>query len=363
MIAQTACNSGALTTATPNDILIGFCGLQHSQTTLSAGSGWSHGSSSGVSSGINALGEIQIAATTGNYTATSSSYATSSEQATIEVAFKATTGGVSGFGGTLNIGSALIDPRAFGAKCDGATNDTTVFENAISAAAGGSGIVLVPAATTVNPACLVNIRINTGSNGNVTIQGFGKRASFPGPYSNSLPVIQVDSTNNPIQNVGIQDRGFINSNNYSVPAISFTRTPVTLSITGFSITSNIVTFDCNNTYTAGQQVYVTGLSTGTYLNNTVFTVNTSTGTTFTAGFNHANVAHTTDSGTVQALSPGINGYHHLSRLFIYGFSNSLSITTAVESSKFEQMEIDNDTGQAGIYINSGVSGSMNGNVF
>lgn len=107
--AQTACNSGSLTTVTANDLLVGFCGLQNQQTSLSPGSGWSSGSTSGTGGEIYALGEIRVATTTGAYSATSSTYGQSSEQGTIEVAFKASTTGGGGTqtavttgGGTTN---------------------------------------------------------------------------------------------------------------------------------------------------------------------------------------------------------------------------------------------------------------------
>jgi hypothetical protein len=73
----------------------------------------------------------------------------------------------------------------------------------------------------------------------------------------------------------------------------------TAKITAFSITSNVVTFTASNTFVAGQEVTVFGLSTGTYLNGQHFTVS-STGlssTQFEAAFTYGNVASTTDTGT------------------------------------------------------------------
>jgi hypothetical protein len=88
---QTACNSGALTTSTSNDLLFGLCGLSSSQTALNAGSGWTNGETFSSVNGIDGISELRVASTAGSYTATSATYSISAEQTTIEVAFKATT--------------------------------------------------------------------------------------------------------------------------------------------------------------------------------------------------------------------------------------------------------------------------------
>jgi hypothetical protein len=71
----------------------------------------------------------------------------------------------------------------------------------------------------------------------------------------------------------------------------------TAQITSFSITSNVVTFQAANSFTAGTTVQISGLSSGTYLNGQVLTVASTNGTQFTANFTHANVPSTADSGT------------------------------------------------------------------
>jgi hypothetical protein len=75
-------------------------------------------------------------------------------------------------------------------------------------------------------------------------------------------------------------------------------------ITAFSISSNVVTFTAVNTFTAGELVGISGLSVGTYLNGQSLTVSSSglSGTQFEAGFAHANVASTPDSGTATPQS-------------------------------------------------------------
>lgn len=68
-------------------------------------------------------------------------------------------------------------------------------------------------------------------------------------------------------------------------------------ITGFQITGNVVTFTGVNSLTTGIPFFVTGLSTGTYLNNVPLRVIAATGMYFSAAFTHANVGVTADSGT------------------------------------------------------------------
>jgi hypothetical protein len=79
-------------------------------------------------------------------------------------------------------------------------------------------------------------------------------------------------------------------------------------ITGFSITSNVVTFQAANNFVAGQVVEITGLSTGTYLDGQTLTV-LGTGlssTQFECNFANPNVALTADSGSATPLPPPQN---------------------------------------------------------
>ena len=78
-------------------------------------------------------------------------------------------------------------------------------------------------------------------------------------------------------------------------------------ITGFSITSNVVTFQAANSFVAGQRVSISGLSTGTYLNGQTFSV---LGTGLTAAqfecdlsTSTADVQPTVDSGNAGPLPP------------------------------------------------------------
>jgi hypothetical protein len=86
-------------------------------------------------------------------------------------------------------------------------------------------------------------------------------------------------------------------------------------ITNVSLTSNVVTLSCVNTFAANGEgtgagqvntIYVSGLATATFLNTQVLTVATISGTTITASFTHADYVSAADTGTA-TLSIPING--------------------------------------------------------
>ncbi len=72
-------------------------------------------------------------------------------------------------------------------------------------------------------------------------------------------------------------------------------------ITSFSITSNLVTFQATNNFVPGEQVEISGLTTGTYLNIQTLTVVSATAGQFSAKFTHADVGTTVDSGTALGI--------------------------------------------------------------
>lgn len=80
------------------------------------------------------------------------------------------------------------------------------------------------------------------------------------------------------------------------------------SISSFSVASPVVTFTATNTFTVGEVVVVSGLSTaaGSVLNGQSFTVLTATSSGFTATFNGATVPTTSDSGVAYPATPGVN---------------------------------------------------------
>jgi YVTN family beta-propeller protein len=77
------------------------------------------------------------------------------------------------------------------------------------------------------------------------------------------------------------------------------------SITAFSVTSNVVTFRAANTFRGGERIFVSGLTTGTYLNSNIFTVLPTglSASQFECFFTHANVPLTTGSGTATVEPP------------------------------------------------------------
>ena len=76
-------------------------------------------------------------------------------------------------------------------------------------------------------------------------------------------------------------------------------------ITSFSIASNVVTFKAPNSFTAGQKIVVSGLTTGTYLNGLIFTVLSTglSGSQFEVFFAHADVGSTAVSGVATVEPP------------------------------------------------------------
>jgi hypothetical protein len=89
-LASTSCNSTAMTTTTANDLVVGVCGLDGTNTsTITAGSGWLGGLNVQLNSPTRpiVMSEYQIGTSPGSFTATSGTFA-SEEQATLLVALK-----------------------------------------------------------------------------------------------------------------------------------------------------------------------------------------------------------------------------------------------------------------------------------
>lgn len=66
----------------------------------------------------------------------------------------------------------------------------------------------------------------------------------------------------------------------------------TASITAWSITSDVVTFTAVNSFSIGQYVFISGLSSGSFMNGSALKVISSSGTAFTAAVSHANTSQT-----------------------------------------------------------------------
>ena len=85
--------------------------------------------------------------------------------------------------------------------------------------------------------------------------------------------------------------------------------PQIATITSFSITSNVVTFQGVNNFIPGNQFSVQGLSVGTYLNNQTFIVQATglTPTQFSATFTYPDVPSTNDSGATVNFIASLTG--------------------------------------------------------
>jgi hypothetical protein len=81
----------------------------------------------------------------------------------------------------------------------------------------------------------------------------------------------------------------------AVYSVNVTNNPNLAAITSFSITSNVITVICANSFTAGEIVQLSGTGVS-YLDGVVLTVSTQSGTQFTAAFTHANVPSTNVGG-------------------------------------------------------------------
>ena len=77
------------------------------------------------------------------------------------------------------------------------------------------------------------------------------------------------------------------------------------SVTGFSISGDVVTVQAVNSLVQGYAVMLDGLAVGTYLNDINLVVETANGTSFTAAFTNADVGSTADSGTVRVTSSSL----------------------------------------------------------
>jgi len=103
-------------------------------------------------------------------------------------------------------------------------------------------------------------------------------------------------------------------------------------ITSFSISSNVVTFQAVNNFVPGEQVQISGLSTGTYLNGRTLTVLQTglSGTQFAANFTHSGVGSTTDSGSALGLQvANITGFSINANVITFQAVNTFTAGTRV----------------------------------
>jgi hypothetical protein len=97
-------------------------------------------------------------------------------------------------------------------------------------------------------------------------------------------------------------------------------------ITSDSLTSNVVTFNAVNTFTAGQQVTFEGLNQnqGGFLNGLTLPVASATPMSFTVNFTHANVAFAPDAGRATATAP-VNGLAFVTATAAGAVSNAIPV--------------------------------------
>lgn len=95
------------------------------------------------------------------------------------------------------------------------------------------------------------------------------------------------------------------------PRQTFVFTMPSASITNVALTSNVATVTAANSFTAGQTVYLTGLTTATYLNGQVVTVLSTglSGSQFEFNFTHADDPTHADTGSA-TLSIAISGIYN-----------------------------------------------------
>lgn len=99
--------------------------------------------------------------------------------------------------------------------------------------------------------------------------------------------------------------------NFAIPAhtvatgvkASFSTGTNPISITNYSISSNVATFTTQTAVTVGQTLTLSNFATGTYFNNQTLTVLAgATATSFTAAFTHADVGSTADVGLAAPIA-------------------------------------------------------------
>lgn len=110
---------------------------------------------------------------------------------------------VEAVGGIVDGGGQVVDVRAYGAKCDGVTNDTAAVNSAYAAAKTARQPLYFPKGTT-----LCNLVIDTYG---VTVEGAGPQASFIKSYDAAKAVIEIDASVVSIHSVTLRNFGLVGS--------------------------------------------------------------------------------------------------------------------------------------------------------
>lgn len=108
-----------------------------------------------------------------------------------------------------------------------------------------------------------------------------------------------------------------------LPLLTIPKAPLvgfidTATITAIEVANNVVTVTCNNGFSAGASILLSGLTAATFLNSQTVTVASATADYFTANFTHANYTKASDTGTAKqvAASNGWSGVQFDANAFL-----------------------------------------------
>lgn len=165
---------------------------------------------------------------------------------------------------------------------------------------------------------------DNGTNWSIFAQGFFYRGTWGSGTTYSLDDVVTYSSNTYVSLQGANTNHqpdtsptfwtLIAAQGQVAPRQTVTYTNPSASITSVQITSNVVTIQAVNTFSAStgtglvNTVYITGLTGASFLNGQVLTITSASGSQFTAAFTHADYGPTGDSGTA-TLSIPINGQY------------------------------------------------------
>jgi len=185
---------------------------------------------------------------------------------------------------TLTVGNIYKiagNEAAAGFSGDGALAVNAAMYTSYGIKVDSYGNVYVPDKTYGTTYPLANVRVRAIYNGTV---------ATPNPLANLIALENGGATAAP---------GAI----YTIGGSTGTPQAVTATITKFSVASGVATITAANTFVAGQSIFISGLSTGTYLNVNPLTVLASglSSTQFQVSTAHADVVSTNDSGTATGV--------------------------------------------------------------
>jgi pectate lyase-like protein len=203
------------------------------------------------------------------------------------------TGPIAGF---EDQGGQVFSVTAYGALCNGSTDDSTAIAAAITAAnANGSGVVLFPKGTCITGGGNLiynNIAYKGGGRGVTTLKL--KTGANTDVFTGSL-------------------------NGY------------TATITNVALTSNVLTVTATNSFTRGVDVVpsFSGLTTATFLNGTSCqgSLTSVSGSTFTCPYTHANYSSAADTGTASVMTD-------------YAAANHIGSSTGLHDFEISAMTVD-----------------------